>query len=112
MSLRWRLGMYLGVASHSGEHLIGTWSGDVARTRSIVRVVESAHWSAELGHRIKGTPALPMPSGNDAYERVEKSEDPHAMAIFKSTNDSIPRMSFITSVESMRRQIRKVSSMP
>ena len=24
MNLRWRLGMYLGVAPHSGEHLIGT----------------------------------------------------------------------------------------
>ena len=57
MSLRWRLGMYLGVAAHSGEHLIGTWSGDVVRTRSIVRrwkrepllLLPSPAWRAPCG---------------------------------------------------------------
>ena len=86
MSLRWRLGMYLGVASHSGEHLIGTWSGDVVRTRSIVRTVESARWSSELADRLKGVPAYPVPSGNNAYENVEKNEDPHAMADFEQVD--------------------------
>ena len=76
MSLRWRLGMYLGVASHSGEHLIGTWNGDVVRTRSIIRVVESAGWTLDLADRLKRTPAHPTPSGNTAYENVEKNEDP------------------------------------
>ena len=72
MNLPWRLGVYPGVAPHSGEHLIGTWNGDVMRTRSIVRVVASARWSAELGHRVKGTPATPVPSGNEAYDGVKK----------------------------------------
>ena len=83
MSLRWRLGMYLSMAPHSGEHLIGTRNGGVVRTRSIVRVVESARWSAELGHRVKGTPATPVPSGKEAYDRVERSEEPHAMSDFE-----------------------------
>ena len=75
--------MYLGVAPHSGGHLIGTWNGDVVRTRSNVRVVESTQWSAELGHRLKGTPALPVPCGNEAYDRVERNEGPQAMSDFE-----------------------------
>ena len=53
MSLRWRLGMYLGIASHSGEYLIGTWNGDVVRTRSSVLIVESARWSNDLAAGFK-----------------------------------------------------------
>ena len=101
MSLRWRLGMYLGVASHSGEHLIGTWNGDVVRTRSIVRVVESARWSTELGNRLKGTPAHPVPSGNTAYDKVEKSEEPHAMADFEQVDKQDQDF-----VEKLKRKIR------
>lgn len=48
MSLRWRLGMCLGVTQHSGEHLIGTWNGDVVHTRSIVRVVAPAAHDGQL----------------------------------------------------------------
>ena len=36
MNMRWRIGMYLGMAPQSGEHFVGTWDGDVIRTRSIV----------------------------------------------------------------------------
>lgn len=78
--------MYLGIASHSGDHLIGTWNGDVVRTRSIVRVVESARWSAELGNRLKLIPAKPVPSGIEAYERVEATEDPYAMVDVKNVD--------------------------
>ena len=78
--------MYLGVAAYSGEHLIGTWSGDVVRTRSVVRVVASAKWSADLAHRLTGTPAVPNPSVCTAYERVEMSEDPHAMSDFENVD--------------------------
>lgn len=101
MSLRWRLGMYLGVAAHSGEHIIGTWSGDAVRTRSIVRVVASARWSAELANRLKGTPALPNPSGNTAYERVERSEEPHAMSDFEHVDKKDHDFS-----QAMKRRIR------
>ena len=93
--------MYLGVAPHSGEHLIATWSGDVVRTRSIVRTVESARWSVELADRLKGVPARPVPSGNSAYENVEKSEDPHAMADFEQIDKKDQEF-----IEKARRRIR------
>ena len=47
MMLRWRVGLYLGVADHSGEHWIGVWNGDVVRSRSVVRVVEGARWKTD-----------------------------------------------------------------
>ena len=63
MQLRWRIGIYLGVAGHSEKHYIGTWTGDVVRTRSIVRVVEQARWNTDFVDRLLGTPARPTPSG-------------------------------------------------
>ena len=79
MQLRWRIGLYLGVASHSGEHYVGTWNGDVVRTLSLVRIVEKSRWKSDLYDKLLGTPAKPVPSGLDAYERVEECDDPHAM---------------------------------
>ena len=73
------MGIYLGVAGHSGEHYIGTRTGDVVRTKSIVRVVEHELWKADVVDRLLGTPTRPTPSGRDAYERVEECDDPHAM---------------------------------
>ena len=77
--MRRQIGMYLGVAPQSGEHFVGTWNGDVIRTRSIVRVVESLRWDTDFLLRLKGTPSRPIPSGVDRYGRVEECEDPHAM---------------------------------
>ena len=68
MQLRWRIGIYLGVAGNSGEHHIGTWTGDVVRTRSIVRVVEQARWKTHFVDRLLGTPARPTHNRRDAYE--------------------------------------------
>ena len=57
MQLRWRIGIYLGVAGHSGKHYIGTWTGDELRTRSIVRVVEQARWKTDFVDLLLGKPA-------------------------------------------------------
>ena len=89
MQLRWRIGIYSGVAGHSGEHYIGTWTGDVVRTRSIVRVVEQTRWKTDFVDRPLGTPARPTPSGRDAYERVEECDDPHAMIDVEADNPAL-----------------------
>ena len=79
MNMRRRIGMYLGVAPQSGEHSVGTWNGDVFRTRSIVWVIESSRWDTDFLERLGGTPPTPKPSGVDRYCRTEECEDPHAM---------------------------------
>ena len=79
MALRWRIGIYLGVADMSGEHFVGVRNGDVVRTRSVVRIVESARWKPDMLHCLKGTPARPCPSGLDAYSRIEESENPNSL---------------------------------
>ena len=71
--------MYLGVAPQSGEHFVGTWNGDVSRTRFTVRIVESLRWDTDFLVILKGAPSRPIPSGVDRSGRVEECEDPHAM---------------------------------
>ena len=71
MQLRWRSGIDMGVAGHSGERYIGTWTGDVVRTRSILRVVQQARWKTDVVDRLLGTAARPTPSGRYAYKQVE-----------------------------------------
>ena len=68
MQLRWRIGLYLGVAAHAGEHGVRAWNGDVVRIRSLVRSVEKSKWKSVLYDKLLGTPAKPVPSGLDAYE--------------------------------------------
>ena len=108
MGLNWHLEMYLGVASHPREHLIGTWNGDVARTRSIVCVVESVRWTVDLADRPKGIAAHPIPSGNTAYENVEKNADPRAMAYEevddkgREASDKVRRIIRITKADLVR----------
>ena len=48
MHLRLIIGIYSGFAGLSGEHYVGTWNGDVGRTRSIVRVVEQTRWKTDF----------------------------------------------------------------
>jgi hypothetical protein len=79
MNMRWRIGMYLGVVPQSGEHFVGTWNGDVIRTRSIVRIVESSRWDTYFLVKLKGTPSKPIHNGVDRYGRFQDCEDPHAM---------------------------------
>ena len=79
MSMRWRIGMYLGVAPQSGEHYVGTWDEHVIRNRSIVWVVESSRWDTDFLENLKGAPSKPNPSRVDRYSRIEEREDPHAM---------------------------------
>ena len=79
MNMRRQIGIYLGVAPQSGEHFVGTWNGDVIRTRSIVWVVESSRWDTDFLVRLKGTRSKPIPNGVDRDGRIEKCEDPQAM---------------------------------
>ena len=79
MNMRWRTGIYLGVAPQSGEHYVGKWNGDDIRTRSIARVMESARGDTDFLVRLTGTPSKPFPNGVDRDGRTEECEDPHAM---------------------------------
>ena len=79
MNMRWRIGMYLGVAPQSGEHYVGPWNGGVIRTQSIVRVMESSRWDTDFLVRLKGTPSKPIPNGVNRYGRIEECKNPHAM---------------------------------
>ena len=56
LSLRWRLGTFLGNAQATNECYVGAANGDVVKTRSIVRVVEPNRWSLKAIEGIKGTP--------------------------------------------------------
>ena len=80
--------MYLGVAPQSGEHVVGTWNGDVVRTRSIVPIVESSRWDTDFLVKLKETPSKPIHSGVDRYGRIEECEDPHAMIEVEDDNEA------------------------
>ena len=71
--------MHLGVEPQSGEHFVGTWKGDVIRTPSSVRVVESSRWDTDFLERLKGIPSKPSHSGVDRYGCIKECEDRHAM---------------------------------
>ena len=79
LSLRWRQGIFLGTAMSSNEIFIGTSTGAVVKSRSMVRVVEEVRWSADLVLRIVGTPMRPVPGQaveqDDAW--VEAVPNPH-----------------------------------
>ena len=88
MNLRFRLGTFLGNAQNSNEVFIATRQGDVVRTRSIVRVVESSRWSTEAIKGVRGTPVQPKPSGAPTFdESIEKLDDPHLNADDVSAGD-------------------------
>ena len=92
MQLRWRIGIYLGAAGHSGEHYIGTWTGYMDRTRSVVRVVEQVRSKTDSVDRLLGTSARPTPSGRDADERDNECDDPHAMIDVEANNPALARI--------------------
>ena len=81
LSLRWRLGIFLGTAPSSNEIYIGTTSGEVTRSRSMVRVVEETRWSADMVMNIKGTPMKPVPHQEPEHDDawIEGTESPHEM---------------------------------
>ena len=79
MSLRWNIGVFLGYVNGSNEHYIGSSDGHVLKTRSIVRIVEGERWSKDAVLKIRGIPGHHQPlSVEEAADKVEQSEDPHA----------------------------------
>ena len=79
MNLRWRVGVFLGTAPSSNEAFIGLSTGNVVKSRSIVRVVNESRWNSGLVLGITGTPMKPNPSsdGQQDAEWVEESAKPH-----------------------------------
>ena len=68
----------MGDAPNSNESFVGTRCGDVIRARGVLRVVEGLRWSQAAIQRVTGTAAEPNPGGNQAYQSVEETADPHA----------------------------------
>ena len=79
LDLRWKLGAYLGQSDSSNEAFVGTSNGNVVKTRSIVRVVETARWKRAAVERVVGTPADMKPVVDDepTADDIEGSENPH-----------------------------------
>ena len=81
MSLKWRLGVFVGNHLNSNEALVAASNGDIIKVRSIVRVVEPSRWSKELVLNVKGTPCRLRPhSESDHDVHVEESSEPHLNA--------------------------------
>ena len=79
LTLRWKIGIFLGYVDGSNEQYIGAPDGSVLKTRSIVRVVEGERWSASAIMNIKGIPGKHQPvRSEDVADQVERSDDPHA----------------------------------
>ena len=79
LDLRWRLGVYLGMANVSNEHFVGLPNGNIAKSRSVVRTIASKRWRADLIEKVTGTPAQLVANGNrDELAGIESFEDPHA----------------------------------
>mgnify|MGYP003334952009 CR=1 FL=1 len=54
MSLRWRLGVFVGNHQNSNEALVAASNGDIIKVRSVVGVVQPSRWSKEMVMNIKG----------------------------------------------------------
>ena len=81
MDLRWRLGIFLGQSQTSNESYIGLPNGNVVKTRSVCRIVQSGRWDSKLILSIKGLPGKPSVSQQDLeWDRIETSERPHVDA--------------------------------
>ena len=76
LDLRWSIGVYLGTMMTPNEALIGLPNGDVARARSVARLIPSQQWRAEAILAIEGTPAKPTKSGYDDSV-LESLDNPH-----------------------------------
>ena len=78
LDLRWRLGIFLGQSQSSNECFIGLPNGNVVRTRSVNRVVQSGRWDARMIIGVRGLPGKhTVVHQNQDFEAVEASEQPH-----------------------------------
>ena len=79
LDMKWKVGIMLGVVNSSNEYYVGTASGNVVKSRSVVRCVASKRWNADLVQRIVGIPGDMNKSNEpDIANEVESSADPHA----------------------------------
>ena len=82
LCMRWRLGIYLGMAQNSNEIFVATVDGDVTKARSAARVVEAVRWDAKFIvkiHRLPGK-TVPMPIVQAEYQHIEEHPEPHVDA--------------------------------
>ena len=79
LSLRWRVGTYLGNAQATNECYVAASGGNVIKARAAVRVVEPSRWSKAALEGIKGTPMCFRPQqSSDSDAHLEESASPHA----------------------------------
>ena len=69
LCMRWRLGIYLGMAQSSNEIFVATVDGDVTKARSAAQVVETVRWDAKFIEKIRGVPGktVSMPIAQAEY---------------------------------------------
>ena len=108
MSLRWRVGTFLGNAMSTNEAYVGSSAGEVIRTRSVVRVMEPSRWSSAAVLGVKGTPFHLRPSSkSDSDAHVEEFVDPHANKDDSALKDDGQSLKFDSSdVKKLDRSIR------
>ena len=107
MSLRWRLGTFMGNHQNSNEALVAAGNGDVIKVRSIVRVVEPSRWSKAAILGVKGTPFKLRPrSDTDSDVAVEELMEPHLNADQHHPDDSLKESFDQPEVRKLDRQLR------
>ena len=82
LSMRWRLGTFVGVSNNSNEIFVADSNGDIVKTRSIARVVASSRWDAEAVLKVSGTPVKFFSATVDGEGSglIEEQHEPHADA--------------------------------
>ena len=107
MSLRWRLGVFMGNHQNSNEALVAAGNCDVIKVRSIVRVVEPSRWSKEGILGVKGTPFKLRPRSTDENDAmVEESMEPHLNANQHPPEDDLKNVFDQPEMRKMDRQLR------
>ena len=81
LTLRYRMGTFLGNSQSSNEAYIAIANGDVIKSRTIVRVVEGSRWNTNAVLGVVGIPGKLTPQQSvDANAEVEELIDPHENA--------------------------------
>ena len=107
MSLRWRLGTFVGNHQNSNEALVASSAGDIIKVRSIVRVVQSSRWNKDLVMKVKGTPFKLRPrSDSDSDAHIEEHMDPHVNADQHPVDDGVKEYFDKSEVKRLDRQLR------
>ena len=107
MSLRWRLGTFVGNHQNSNEALVASSNGDVIKVRSIVRVVAPSRWNKDVAMSVKGTPFRLRPrSESETDAHVEETMDPHTNADQHPSDDGVKESFDKDEVKKLDRQLR------